>query len=283
MSDHLSARMRALATELTTARERAGMTLRDVSARLDISIATLSRTENALRTPTLETVAGLLGAYGVVGEDRKRIMKLVREVKDALWMEVRPEYGDLFKALINFEREAMSFFTFGPMSVPGLLQTPAYARAITDAAARTNGTTELVVEALVAERLQRQEVLNKVVSPEYTAILDEGVLRRAYGGKAVMANQIRWLVDRAKARHISVQVIPFRYGGYPTAGYFSLLEFRDRSPIVYVEQPGATGFLYKPEDVARFRAIATTLKKVALESADSVNFMSRIAADYERD
>ncbi|CRK58276.1 hypothetical protein [Alloactinosynnema sp. L-07] len=161
--------------------------------------------------------------------------------------------------------------------MPGLLQTPGYAHAITALA-----TSAEVVETLVAERLERQKVLNRLGGPRYVAFLDEAALRRAYGSADVMAHQIQWLIDLGKLPHISVHVIPFRHGGYRAPGYFSLLDFHEKPGIVYVEQEGATGFLHEPGDVHRFREIVATLERVALGSAESVNFLSRVAADYER-
>ena len=136
-------------------------------------------------------------------------------------------------------------------------------------------------ESLIASRLDRQTVLDRLVSPDYVAILDEAVLRRGFGGDDVMAGQIRWLIERANMPHIGIHVIPFRHGGYHNPGYFSLFEFRDETPIVYIEQDGARGFL-DPKDTPRFQDRAARLMKTALGSADSVNFLARIAADYER-
>ncbi|HVK22409.1 MAG TPA: helix-turn-helix transcriptional regulator [Actinokineospora sp.] len=278
MSERHSARLRALATELTTARNRAGLKLREVEAKLDVSIASLSRMENAQRTPTARLVAAMLAIYGVVGDERKRLMKMVDEVSEATWLEVRPDFGEVLKALIGFESKARSILHFSSMTIPGLLQTSGYARSIITRA----GHTEPVAEALIAARLERQQVLNRLVSPRYVAFLDEAALRRAYGGNEVMAEQMRWLIDCAKRPHISVHVIPFRHGGYDVSGFFALLEFPEVPPIAYVEQVGLSGFVDRIEGIHRFRQAAATLERVALGSADSVNFLARMAADYER-
>ncbi|WP_436492064.1 helix-turn-helix domain-containing protein [Actinokineospora sp. HUAS TT18] len=274
----LSARLRALATELESARTRAGLKLREVSARVDISLASLSRIENALRTPTAEMVSGMLVLYRVVGEDRVRIMNMLEAVKAATWMEVRPDFGTLFKALVGFEAKATSIFNFAPSTMPGLLQTAAYARAIT----RTAKLPDDLIETLIAERLERQKVLDRISVPTYVAILDEAVIRRPFGGGEVMAHQLRWLIDRAQMRHISIHVIPFRHGGYDVPGHFSVFDFRESSSIAYVEQHGACGFLHQRADVASFQDKVATLGEVALGSADSVNFLAKFAADYER-
>lgn len=276
MSERLPARMRALATELTALREKAGLTTRQAAARLGTSIATLNRIENAKRVAGVANVSALLAIYGVTGPERKRIMEMVEEVNAPGWLGVPLTRGR--PALANFEEEASSILNFAPSTLPGLLQTPAYVQAIT----AMSEFPQPRHDALVAARLARQRVLTKLLAPDYVAILDEATLRRAYGGSAAMAEQIHWLIDLAKRPNITIHVIPFRHGGYRNPGYFSLLQFPRSSPIVYTELDRTAGFHDDPADIESFRGVAATLVKVALGSADSVNFMARMAADHER-
>ncbi|MBC6449539.1 helix-turn-helix domain-containing protein [Actinokineospora xionganensis] len=278
MSERLPARLRALASELTRLREQADLTTRQVAARMGASIATINRTENAKRTPSVADVATMLAIYGVTGAERTRILTMVEEVNASGWMEVSPRFTHLLKALIDFESEAISIVNFGPSIVPGLLQTPGYARAIT----ATGRLDEPQRESLISARMDRQTVLIKLVAPKYTAFLDEAVLRRPYGGREVMASQIRWLMDRAKLPNVEIRVIPFRHGGYRNPGHFSMFGFDRVSSIVHVDSDGAMGFLDQEDDIDLFEHITSGLMKVALGSADSVNFLARILADYER-
>ncbi|MGH3859144.1 helix-turn-helix domain-containing protein [Actinokineospora sp.] len=277
MSERLPARLRALATELTKLREAAGLTTRQAAAKLGMSIATLNRLENAKRTATVADVSALLAIYGVIGAERKRIMAMVEEVNPIGWHGVQLTRG--WPALANFEAEATGIVNFAPSIIPGLLQTPDYARAVIG----LGGIAEADLPGRVAERMNRQQVLTKLVGPTYLAVLDEAALRRAYGGSAAMVEQIHWLIDMAKQPNLTIQVIPFRHGGYRNpGGHFSLLDFAKAPSIVYVEHEAASGFLDHPEDTSLFRQVATTLTRVALGSADSVNFMARMAADFER-
>lgn len=278
MSERLPARLRALASELTRLREQAGLTTRQAAARAGISIATVNRTENAKRIPSVADVATLLAIYGVVGAERKRILAMVEEVNAPGWMETSPRLTHLLKALTDFESEAASIVNFAPSIVPGLLQTRAYATAIM----ATGRATATAQQALVEARMDRQRILTKLAPPQYTAILDEAVFRRAYGGCPVMADQIRWLADRAKLPNISVRVIPFKHGGYLNPGHFSMLAFSRTPTMVFVEHHGSSGFLDEPEDILMFQDVAARLIEVSLGSADSVNFLARMAADFER-
>lgn len=278
MSERLPARMRALASELTRLREQAGLTTRQAAIKLGTSIATVNRTENAKRIPALAEVATMLAIYGVMGAERSRILTMVEEMSSSGWMETSSRFTRLLTPLVDFESEATTIVNFAPSLMPGLLQSPGYAQAVT----ATGRLDKPKRDALVATRLDRQKTLVKRMAPRYTAFLDEAVVRRPYGGPEVMAHQIRWLMDRAKLPNVEIRVIPFRHGGYHNLGYYSVLEF-DRAPtIIYLEHQGASGFLHEQEDIDFFEHTISGLAKVALGSADTVNFLTRILADFER-
>ncbi|WP_091379204.1 helix-turn-helix domain-containing protein [Actinokineospora alba] len=276
MSDRLPARMRALGTELAALRVRAGLTTRQAATRIGISSASLNRIENAKRSASVADVSAMLAIYGVVGKERKRIMALVEAVTAPGWLETDHQLKELVTALARFEGQATSICHFAPANIPGLLQTPAYAEAIIGDARPDDMRKHL------AERLDRQQVLTKRTAPSYVAILDEGALRRPMGGSFVMAQQIHWLIDRAKLPNVEVRVIPFKYGGYSSPGDFLTLSFRDAPTLVYVEHSGASGFLDNPSGSRRLQDKAVKLAKIALDSTDSVNFLTRMAADHER-
>ncbi|MGH2667549.1 helix-turn-helix domain-containing protein [Actinokineospora sp.] len=276
MSERLPARMRALGNELTTMRERAGLTTRQAAARLGVSIATLNRTENARRVATVAEVSAMLAIYGVIGPDRKRTMGLVEDLDAPHWLAVRFPVDR--PALPIFEDAALSIVNFAPSYVPGLLQTRGYARRVLS----FGDASEDEVTVRLDQRIKRQSVLTKLAAPAYTAIIDEAVLRRSCGSPELMVEQLRWLMDMAKLPNISIHVIPFRHGLYRNPGYFSKLEFAKEPPIVYVEHEGASGFLHEQEDTDEFHGLTDMLAKLALSSADSVNFLTMTAADYER-
>jgi hypothetical protein len=100
--------------------------------------------------------------------------------------------------------------------IPGLFQTPEYARAML--AARPHVTAD-EVENLVAARLARQEILDGENPPLIYAVLDEAALHRQVGGAEVMRNQLLHLMALSRQATITVQVIPFALGAraWPSA------------------------------------------------------------------
>jgi hypothetical protein len=65
--------------------------------------------------------------------------------------------------------------------VPGIFQTPEYARALLTAG-RPTARPE-VIDDLVAARIERQEILSRERPPVVWAVIDESALRREIGGK----------------------------------------------------------------------------------------------------
>ncbi|CRK61005.1 hypothetical protein [Alloactinosynnema sp. L-07] len=278
ISNESPARVRALAMELKAAREGANLRTRDAARMIGTSAPTLSRTETAKRFALATDVSALLAIYGVTGADRTRIMELAENLDAPHWLESGDHRPRLLPALKHFERRAIKITQFSPALVPGLLQTPAYIRALM----RFANSDEQVREEWIAARLDRQAILNARLSPRYVAYLDEGMLRRPCGGSEVMTHQLQWLMGRDEQPHITVRIIPFKHGFYDSHGAFTLFEFRDDDPIVYIESADAAGFLHASESIARFRGFAGKLDRVALGSSDSVDFLARMVVDYGR-
>lgn len=115
-----------------------------------------------------------------------------------------------YRDFISLEAGARAARTVELSVVPGLLQTPEYARAVTRAA--LGGLPEPKVDALVDVRLARQAVLRADPPLELSAVLDEAVLRRQIGGPGVMAEQLRHLVQVGRLPQVRLQVLPFSVG-----------------------------------------------------------------------
>lgn len=265
-----------MAAELKVLRERSGLTTRAAAKRLGTSIASLNRSETGRRMASVADVSALLAIYGVTGPDRARIMSLAEKDETSGWWGVQMR-ANLLNALVHFESQAKSFVEYSSHFVCGLLQTADYARAVIS----TGPFDADEVERRVAHRIARQQVLFKAVRPSYRLILDEAVLRRPIGGSAVMAAQLRWLIDMAHQPNIAIHVIPFRHGFYELSACFSILEFPTLPRLVYVENGKASGFP-EPYDTDSYVEGVGRLMRVALDSADSVEFLARMAADHER-
>ncbi len=117
-------------------------------------------------------------------------------------------YGVLpprFRPWVDIERQAHTLRGWDPLLVPGLLQTPDYARTILEA---YPGVTDERVQELLTARLERQKILARDTPPPLWTVLDEGVLHRGVGGPDIMRDQLAALLTASEHRNISIQVVP---------------------------------------------------------------------------
>src|SRR5882672_4779171 len=100
-------RARGLAAELKELREKSGLSTREAAGRVGVSSATINRIENAGRAVEPAEVSALLVVYGVVGNERVRLMDLAREAEQrGRWLDSGSEYQGVprqLTALISFE------------------------------------------------------------------------------------------------------------------------------------------------------------------------------------
>ncbi|CRK60584.1 hypothetical protein [Alloactinosynnema sp. L-07] len=276
---HGTARARALAAELKQLREDSGLTTVQIAARVGMSAPVLNRSENEKRIPNPEEVSALLVVYGVGGKERKRLMDLARQANSDDWLEfVSDEPDPSNMPLSFFEQQASLISHFNPLMIPGMFQTAAYAHAVM----RDAGLEPEDAEARVTARMNRQMMLHKPNGPHYLAIIEEAALRRPIGGKPLLAQQIRGLMETAKLPTVEIRVIPDRWTGFVPHGAFSLLEFRKATPLVFIEHLTFRGFIHRPDDTRPLQALRDRLVTISMGAGETVDFLTHVVADLER-
>jgi len=172
-----------------------------------------------------------------------------------LYLLARKEvHPDQFRRRMELEARAAVIKEYTPQIVPGMLQTEDYARA----QFRTHNpkASAQEIEDLVTGRMSRVATLLGDPQPDYSAVLDEAVLRRGYGGPAVMREQLTKLADLCLTPSTCLQVLPFSHGGHALAGgSLSLWTLRNGALVAY-EEAITTGTLLEEADnvAAKFRA-----------------------------
>lgn len=165
--------------------------------------------------------------------------------------------------LIQAESDAARITHFHPIFVPGLLQTRAYAAAITPATTLKRPSPE-DVEALVDVRMQRQRVLLHRPNPvSLTAILDETALRRPVGSDATMREQLDRLLQLPEEGPVELVVVPTAAGPHPGhLGAFMLIEYDDwrgDGVLCFEGQSGNVVIRDRPDLVAEYKRLAGRL------------------------
>ncbi|MFJ6938573.1 helix-turn-helix domain-containing protein [Streptomyces sp. NPDC101132] len=277
-------RRRKLGEELRALRDRTGLTSGETARMLGWHQSKISRIETGRSGVKPEDVRLLLDAYGVAdAQERALLEALAASAGDTgrgrqWWHEYRGLLPQEYRDFISLEAGASAARTVELSVVPGLLQTAAYARAVTRAA--LGGLPEPKVDALVDVRLARQTVLRADPPLELSAVLDEAVLRRQIGGPVVMAEQLRHLVAVARLPQVRLQVLPFSVGGHlGLTGPFVIFSFPNIADLDVVVLDHLTSSLYleRKEDLEAYSAAFRTIQAHALPPQDSSDLISAIA------
>lgn len=184
------------------------------------------------------------------------------------------EEGRAFPHLLQLEREAVDFRIFDMRLVPGLLQTPEYARAVLSAG---DPHPEMDVEALLRERLDRQAVLDGPNAPRVRVVLDEAVLHRRVGGVQVQRDQLGNLL---KGKRVEVQILPFDAGCHAAIdGPIRIMSFPDAPDAAHADGRGGGTLIDKPAGVADVRRAFDRIVAAALPDHRSAEMIRRVMED----
>jgi transcriptional regulator with XRE-family HTH domain len=265
---------RKLASHLRRIREQRALTIAEVATDLCCSTSKLSRLETAQVTAALSDVRALLEIYEIDGSERETLIQLARDARRReAW---RRDYSDLpnLRELVDLERAATSIQSAQTIVVPGLLQTEEYARLIiTISLAHLKTQT---IERLVRLRISRQSILQRADPPSMEVVLDESAIRRLDGRPDLQCKQVRHLVEAARMRNVTLQIIPFRVGPHDgMIGPFSIFRFLDDADVVYLEHFPRDSYIEDPRAmcyVERFKH----LRGIALDPEDSLTFLDDI-------
>ncbi|MEV4707159.1 helix-turn-helix transcriptional regulator [Actinoplanes sp. NPDC049316] len=224
-------------------------------------------------------VGALLAAYGVTDNDEAAtLMALAHRARTPLWWTVNG-FSDAFQHFSSYEAEAERIVVYQPLLVPGLLQTQEYATAAT-AAILGAEPEEAAVGARVGIRVERQQMLAERIArgtaPEILVVLEEAVLSRPIGGRAVLDAQLDHLVAQAQQPHLTLVVMPTGTPGHVgLSGVFELLEFADAPPLVFIESLTDDYIVRDAPATTRYRDNAEALREIGKSGADAVEMIER--------
>jgi transcriptional regulator with XRE-family HTH domain len=244
-----------LGRRLQDLRERAGLGYEEAAATLDVTHATIRRMEKAEVSLKIVYVERLLQTYGVdEPAEVDAFLALAREANQpGWWHRFRDVLPDWFSAYVSLEGEAALIRCYEPHYVPGLLQTPGYARAVLAAGQPSAAPNEL--DRQVDLRIARQDLLTRADAPRLWVVMDETVFRRTPADAEVMRAQIDRLIEATAQPNITLQVMPFAAGLHPAMyGPFHLFRFRFRElpDIVYTESLTGAAYIDDRNDVSTY-------------------------------
>jgi transcriptional regulator with XRE-family HTH domain len=274
-----TARRRELGSMLRSLRSDTGFTTEEVAERLGVSRSKISRLENGRRGASKADIARLCELYQVNEEYRLRLTELAAEGKQrAWWQRLNLTYGDY----VGLEAEAKSISDYGLALVPGLLQTPDYARALV----RAGGPTlpPRIIDERVQARITRQRLLSSAAAPTFVAVLDESVLHRVVGSPRVMLAQLRQLLEISRLPNVTIRIVPFEAGVVLSGvNKFIILRFAltDIPEIVFVEDLTDHRYLEEDDEVEAYNATFQRLTGLSADPDASRAMILAKATAYE--
>jgi DNA-binding XRE family transcriptional regulator len=198
---------------------------------------------------------------------------IARVIGDLVTNEVSPEW---FGKWPQVERQATSLWSFQPCVLPGLIQTPEYARAVLDAA-----HLDIDLEEALTTRLDRQTVLIKEDPPMFVSLIAEGVLRHRVGSDKVMYDQLMHLIDVTEHENVIVQVVPANSivcAGFSGAFVIASLHGDE---VGYVDNQLTGDTIESVAGVARLRRFFDVFRAGALNQQDSTDLIRRVAEEWK--
>ncbi|MCU4747357.1 MULTISPECIES: helix-turn-helix domain-containing protein [Streptomyces] len=215
----------AFGERLRTLRDERGWTQDELGERLGYSGTHISAIETGRRPPTRRFTSSADKVFGT-GDRLERQGQAVR----------RTAILEGFPELVACESRATEIRLFELGIIPGLLQTPEYAAAITKGAVQRGAITEQQADERMALLAKRQASLERTPAPQVYVVLDESCIRRQVGGTRVMAAQLDRLAKFAEMPTTVLQVAPYDLGERRAFDLpVTLLTLTDRSQIAYTE------------------------------------------------
>jgi transcriptional regulator with XRE-family HTH domain len=272
-----------LGRQLQALREKAGMSYEQAAEVIYTSSATVRRMERAEGALKPLNVKSLLMAYGITDiREIDAFLALARDAtKPGWWHSYDDVLPSWFRTLIGLEEAASLIRGYDPHSVPGLLQTPDYARASVATGFPDAAGDE--VQRRVDLRLARQNILSRPDPPKLWLVIDEAVLRRAAAatGPAVMRAQLDALAEAAGRPNITLQVLPYSAGFHPAMyGPFRIFRFdldgHEQPDIVYSESMTSAWYIDKPDEAAAYIQALDRVSAQAAPGADTVTTLRQI-------
>ncbi|MFJ2392778.1 Scr1 family TA system antitoxin-like transcriptional regulator [Streptomyces sp. NPDC087843] len=249
-------------------RGRLELTQKEAADLVHVSESCFGSYERAERIPTIEFLRDVDKAL----DARGALIACVEIVE-------KEKYPPTFLNWVRLERQARVISAYETMLIPGLLQTPAYARALYEA--RRPAYTEEEIERHVTARLERQSVLRRNSPPYVGYVIEESVLERDLGSEEVLQEQLRHILECSLTmkHHLTVQVMPTkRYTHAGLMGPLKLMSTEEGRNLVYEEARGGDRLIHKPEQVTDLFDLFGILRAEALDPWESAKLIEEKAA-----
>ena len=259
------------AEELRRLRDASGLSLRALGERLGWDWSLFGKMENGETLGSSEVVQALDTHYGTPG------------LLLALWELAagdHTQFRERYRRYMALEAEAVSLWHFAVSVLPGLLQTPGYARETLAAGGLEGKELEQQVDA----RMGRRELLEGVDAPRFRTVLSEAALRTALLNTPEWHGQLEHLTEMSERPNIVVHVLPFSAGPYgldSTDVWF--LRLAQGRTVAYTENAYRGDLIEDSAAVEKLQGAYDVVRDLALSPAESRKFVLRMLEEMPCD
>lgn len=244
-------------------RERAGLTQKELGDMVGYgpdAISAMERGVRVTRPEVLQKADELLKAGGM-------LKVMIPEIREAM-KKARTRHPEWYRSYAALEAEALELHHYCNHALHGLLQTEDYARVVF--VKRRPLLSEEAIEKRVSDRLSRQQVFDRQPLPVISYVLEEVILDRPIGGKAVFAEQLERLLRIGSLRNVDIQVMPTRCEEHPNLGSaFNLVTPKKHAQVGYTEAQGHPRLITDMEEVRKIAERYGIMRALALNPMES--------------
>jgi transcriptional regulator with XRE-family HTH domain len=275
-----TARQVRLGVELRKLRDAAGLKAREVAAFLGSTSAQMSQMEAGLSGVSAERVRRLAAHYGCEDEAFVEALAAVAGERSRGWWD---DYRGVLPQVNLDVAEAEHHATFMQevviTYVPGLLQSPDYARAVFRYMRPDLAESELTPR--VEHRMLRRKAIQGDKPTPYETIVHEFALRIRVSDRRTSVAQLQLILDEMEKGHTTVRVIPVHRDGFAGADA-SMMLLGGPVPKLdtgLLDSPTGTLFIDAEAHLNRLRTLFRTVRKSSLDPSESRDFIHQLTKE----
>lgn len=265
-----------LAVHLRKLRKERGTSQVAVARAVNVSKSLIAAFEQGRLIPQPDT-AGHLDTFFGTGEDIRQMSADALAERERVRAQGRPALP-VYQSWPEVEAAATMLRNYQPTTVPGLLQTPDYAKFTLEADATL---TDAEIQAHLSGRLARQEILRKDHPPYLITVIDEAALRRRVGARLVMQEQCEALLKACNAPNVTVQVIPEDAGFYAGLSGPLALATTPHGTYAFIDDQAGGRLLTDSRTIDRLMGVWEAVRGYALNQQQTRDLLARMAESWE--
>ncbi|MGW0881192.1 helix-turn-helix domain-containing protein [Streptomyces sp. NPDC002671] len=275
-----TARQMRLAVELRRLREAAGLSSREAAALLGVNSVQISQIEAGTSGVSEQRLRRMAANYACLEHEFiDGLVTIAADRTQGWWEEYREQLPTPFMDLPELEHHAHFRWDVEFLHVPGLLQTPDYARSLFSYV--NPEFPQVDVERWVDHRMKRRVIIERPDPVPYEAVIHEAALRIRVGDRPTARAQLTRILEISGVDHVTVRVIPFDLDGFGGAG--SAMVYAGgpvpKLDTVVRDGPGGPVFIDAEAQLDRYRTRFRRVEAVSLDPDRSRDFIHGLSKE----